>query len=242
MPTTDDLYTTIAANNLEEVKSLIENEESLSHSNAYDYSSPLMQAAESGNLEIVRYLLDRGYCCIDDGNDETRYSPLIVASENGHVEITELLLKHGADVSRQYEKEIESDETYVTCQEQGYPLTLAVENGQMEIVRLLLEHRADTECIKYSYDGQFNSNVTPLLLALQRNSFEMAELLLKYGADVEGECLVNGETHTLLSYAVAKKKTEWIAFLLKHGTDIGKEVEDGKTVMEYAKGWDEWRC
>jgi ankyrin repeat protein len=231
MPTTDDLYNAIATNNLDEVISLIENEEGLSHSHAYDYSSPLMQAAESGNLEIVRYLLDRGYCSIDDGNDETWFSPLIVSSENGHVEITELLLKHGADVSRQYEKEVESDETNATCQEQGYPLTLAVENGHMEIVRLLLEHRANPECVRFNYDGQWNSEETPLLLALQRNSFDMAELLLKYGADVDSECLISDESHTPLSYAVAKKKTEWITFLMQHGADTDKEVEDGQTVM-----------
>jgi hypothetical protein len=53
MPTTVDLYKAIAANNLEEVKTIIENSEGLSHSHAYDYSSPLMQAAECGYLEIV---------------------------------------------------------------------------------------------------------------------------------------------------------------------------------------------
>ena len=74
------------------------------------------------------------------------------------------------------------------------------------------------------------------MLTLQRNSFEMAELLLKHGANVDCECLIGGEPHTPLSYAVAKKKTDWIAFLLKHGADTGKEVEDGQTVMEYAEG------
>ncbi|CAH2031670.1 ankyrin repeat domain-containing protein [Trichlorobacter ammonificans] len=223
MPTTNDLYNAIADNKLEEVKNLIENGEGLSYSHAYDYSSPLLQAAESGHLEIVQYLLDRKYCCVDDGNDQTWYSPLIVACENGHAEISELLLKHGANVARQYEKETESDETYATYQEQGYPLTLAVENGHTEIVRLLLCHRADTESIRWSYDGQWNSEETPLLLALRQNSFEIAELLLKHGADIDGECLVNGETCTPLSYAMSKKMKEWIDFLTKNGADISKK-------------------
>lgn len=73
------------------------------------------------------------------------------------------------------------------------------------------------------------------MLALQRNSFEMAELVLKHGADVDGGCLISGETHTPLSYAIAKKKTDWISFLLKYGADTDKEIEGGQTVMEYAE-------
>ena len=102
-----------------EVKRLVEDNEGLLYTHAYDYSTPLMHATECGYLEIVRYLLDRNFCGIDEGNDQTWYSPLIVASENGHIEISKLLMDHGADVNRQYEKEIESDESYETWQEHG---------------------------------------------------------------------------------------------------------------------------
>ena len=226
MPTMDELYDAIADNNLVSVKRLLECEDGLSYTNSYAYSSPLLQAAGRGCIEIVSYLLDRNYYCIDDGNDTTCYSPLMIASENGHVEIVRMLLKNGADVHRMYEKEGNSDESFGTGQEQGYPLTLAVENCHAEIVQLLLMHKADPDCIKYSYDGSDNFEETPLLLAIYNNDAAMAELLLKHGADVNGECLVNGEPHTPLSYAVAKKKEVWIQFLQKRGANIEKEVKD----------------
>ena len=236
MPTMDDLYDSIAANNLESVKRLLENEDGLSYTNSYAYSSPLLQAAERGSLEIVSHLIDRNYCCIDDGNDATCYSPLMTASENGHVEIVRLLLKNGANVNRMYEKEEDCEESFSTGQEQGYPLTLAVENCNANIVQLLLEYKADPDCIKYRYDGTWNFEETPLLLAMYSNDTAMAELLLKHGADVDGECLVNGEPHTPLSYAVAIKKEDWIQFLLSRGADIEKEIQDVVTVAEYSEG------
>lgn len=60
-------------------------------------------------------------------------------------------------------------------------------------------------------------------------------MLLKHGANIDGECIIRGESHTPLSYAVAKRKQDWVTFLLKNGADIKKEIEDGKTVFEYAE-------
>lgn len=233
MPTTGDLYNAIDKNNLEAVKVLLDDD--LADTSAYNYGTPLFQAATLGHFEIVRYLLERGKYTIDEGNDETWYSPLMAACENGFTEIAGLLVEHGADVDRQYEKEEECEENFGTCSEQGYPLTLAVGNDHAEIVKLLLEHDVDFECSRTSYDGVGNFSNTPLLLALQRNNLEMAELLLTHGADVDGECILSNEEHTPLSYAVAKKKAEWAAFLLRHGADITKVVEGGLTVAEYAE-------
>ena len=235
MPTTSDLFKAIDCNNLSEVQRLIEDKEGLTYTHAYDYSSPLMHVAECGYLEMVRYLLDHDYCDVDEGNDQTWYSPLIAAVEKGHTEICRILIKYGADVDRQYEKEIESDESYQTFQEQGYSLTLAIEYENMEIARLLLENGADTESAKWFYDGQWNSNKTPLLLAIESDRFDLAEMLLEHGADVDGECTIRGELHTPLSYALALKLQGCITFLLKNGADTRKEIEDGQTVFEYAE-------
>ncbi|OQY43594.1 MAG: hypothetical protein B6240_12035 [Desulfobacteraceae bacterium 4572_87] len=231
MATENDLFNAIQSNDIREVKRLVEDDDGLTYTHDYDYSTPLMHATECAHLDMVRQLLDSDFCDIDEGDDQTWISPLIVASEKGYTEISRLLMEHGADVNRQYEKEDDDG----TCEEQGYPLTVAVENEHMEIVRLLLEHGADPESIMWTYDGAWNTERTPLMLALQLNNFELAEILLELGADVDGECSIRSELHTPISYSVAKKKEDWASFLLKNGANIYREIDEGQTVLEYAK-------
>ena len=225
MPTDKHLYDAIDNNDLDQVKCLIESEDPLSYAHAYDYSSPCLQATERGHIEILHYLLEKDYCFVDEGIENTCYSPLMAACENGYAEIAKMLIQHGADINRQFEKEYE----------QGFALTLAIENGHTNIVKLLLDQGANTECVKWSYDGIGNFRETPFLLAMQHNHTEDMKLLLEYGADVDGECVISSEAHTPLSYSVARNKTEWIQFLLIHGADVHKIVEDGFSVAEYAE-------
>lgn len=231
MATMSDLFNAIESNNIGEVKRLVEDEEGLDYTHDYDYSTPLMHATECAHLDIVRFFLDSELYFIDEGDDQTWISPLIVACEKGYTEISRLLMEHGADVNRQYEKEDDDG----ICQEQGYPLTVAVENEHKDIARLLLKHGADPESIMWDYCGVWNTERTPLMLALQLNNFELAKILLELGADVDGECRIRSELHTPLSYAVGKEKDDWATFLLENGANIHKEIDDGQTVLEYAK-------
>lgn len=179
----------------------------------------LFEATTHGKVEIVKRFIEENDSCVDDGDDTTCYSPLMAACENGYFEIAQLLLKHGADPNRQYEKESDSDETFSTCQEQGYPLTLAIEGGSADIVRLLLENGADIEVSKYDYDGRYNSHETPLLLALRHNQLEMADLLITNGADCCADCMINGESHTPLTYFIARAEPDKVRWLIEHGAD-----------------------
>jgi hypothetical protein len=60
--------------------------------------TPLNWAAHSGQLEMVRELLNKGAKV--DPVDKKGQSPLMFAAGNGHLEIVQELLKHGADVNR----------------------------------------------------------------------------------------------------------------------------------------------
>ncbi len=60
--------------------------------------TPLQAAAEAGNVEIMKLLLDAG-ASVDKRGVGGAMTPLMYAAQNGRVEAVRLLLGHGADVT-----------------------------------------------------------------------------------------------------------------------------------------------
>ena len=79
----------------------------------------LLDAAEKGNIEAVKWHLDAG-ADVNAQDNDIRWTPLHVAAAFGHKEIAELLLANGADVNAKSKR--------------GTPLSNAVKSGDKEIV------------------------------------------------------------------------------------------------------------
>lgn len=88
----------------------------------------LILAVESGNNDLVSYLIDRGFPI----NLSDRYgNPLTYAIRNRRLDIVELLIQKGAEVN-------------LHIPENGFtPLHFACESGSLEIVKFLVDHKAD---------------------------------------------------------------------------------------------------
>lgn len=70
--------------------------------NSQDYAgwTPLHEAANFGNLEIVNYLVTHGADIDHSGGEKCNWvTPLIDAASNGYVEVMRLLIKKGANCS-----------------------------------------------------------------------------------------------------------------------------------------------
>jgi hypothetical protein len=127
-------------------------------------NNPLHAGLISGNIEVVRILIEYDPAAINAG-DGTGWTPLHWATEGHNFEdgsVLRLLLDHGADIN-------------VQSQIGRTPLHVATYNGALEVVRVLLEHGADVEVT--NNDGQ-----TVLQVAIEEGHGKVVKLLLEHGA------------------------------------------------------------
>jgi ankyrin repeat protein len=122
----------------ETVKFLIEFGAALSH-RQLDGSTPLHQAARSGNESSIRYLLGED-CVISNGEkidlderDTRRSTALSLAAAHGHEIVVELLLKHGAGTSG-------SELGTTPHPDDRDLLSWAAGHGMTEAIQLLLQY------------------------------------------------------------------------------------------------------
>jgi ankyrin repeat protein len=126
---------------------------------------PLHAAADSGNFEVVRILIDYDPASINVRETENGSTPLLWALEGGYFEdvsVVRLLLERGADIN-------------VQSHSGRTPLHWASFNGALEFVHLLLEHGADVE-------AKDNDGETALQIAAGEGHDEVVELLQEHGA------------------------------------------------------------
>jgi hypothetical protein len=127
--------------------------------------NPLHVAARSGNLEVVRKLIEYNPAYINAREDAGGETPLFWASGGFNLQdgsIVRLLLEHSADIN------VQKDDGQT-------PLYWASYNGALEVVRVLLEYGADVEVKR-------NDGKTALQKAAEEGHDKVVELLREHGA------------------------------------------------------------
>ncbi|XP_068435979.1 kinase D-interacting substrate of 220 kDa B isoform X1 [Clinocottus analis] len=204
--------------------------------------TPLMVAAEQGNLEILQELIKRGANVNLD--DVDCWTALISAAKEGHIEVVKELLENNANLEHRdmggwtalmwgaYKGRTEVVQLLlekganpnITGQYSVYPIIWASGRGHAEIVHLLLQHGAKVNCSdKYG--------TTPLIWASRKGHFDSVMHLLANGADVDQE---GANSMTALIVGVKGGFTEVVKELLKRNPNVNMTDKDGNTALAIA--------
>lgn len=180
----------------------------LQHVTAAEAETPLISAAETGNLEKVQDLAGAGQSL----NTLTeKGSPLMAAVAANQDRIALYLLSEGAA----------PDLTTVAGET---PLMVASAEGSRRLVQLLLSAGAKVNAV----DAQ---GFTPVMHAAGNGHLSILKVLLAAGANVN---VIQGDESLLMS-VVASGDLLTVEMLLAAGADVNYRDENGTTALDIAR-------
>ncbi|MCJ1251263.1 hypothetical protein MMC30_008494 [Trapelia coarctata] len=197
------------------------------NSNGFADLARLQESADRGDINVLRYLLERRGLSIESKsiNYNSRFdgnvTPLSKAAIRGHKDMVEFLLERNANIEARDEKG-------------ATPVSQAARAFRATMVDLLLEHNANIE-------SRDNRGITPLLAAVegqQRRKGELyeneavVEVLLNHGANAEAK---DNEDMTPLLWAVKNGWSGAIKLLLEHSVKTDCKDQKGRTAWQLAE-------
>ena len=208
--------------------------------------TPLTIAAEKGNMDIIRLLVERGKANI---NDKSSYgvTPLIAAAAADKPEVVTYLLKYGADAtakddlgktallyaagledSKTLQHLIAADRLSINLPDNhgNTPLLYAVQKGNIVSAKALLDAGTKVDFRNPA------SGLSASAAASAEGDPEMIKLLIKNGkADPNLSDLAG---RTPIFYAVENDKPEAVRLLLMAGADPNAQDNTGATPLMIA--------
>ncbi|PPK88710.1 beta-lactamase regulating signal transducer with metallopeptidase domain [Neolewinella xylanilytica] len=202
---------------------------------AEDAFSLLMHAIYDGDLEMVKYLLEK----VNDlsQTDERGFTPLMAAASENHVDVAKLLIERGADVNQVHR--------------QWTALIEAADEGSLEVAELLLDNGASVNFdggsgrsasvmaaseghlnvlqlleARGAYLGDGGGKLSPLHAAAHEGHKEIVRYLLDQGVEVDHR---DGWGQTALMFAAEERHTEVVSMLLEAGADPELKDVNGNT-------------
>ncbi|XP_023346201.1 serine/threonine-protein phosphatase 6 regulatory ankyrin repeat subunit B isoform X3 [Eurytemora carolleeae] len=194
---------------LQEISTYEECENLLNANNQFD-ETPLHIAADAGNVDCVKILLEIGGDV--DNKNEDEQTPCHLAARSGHAEVIRVILEK--DKNAIFDKD-EDEQT---------PLHIASKYQRADCLKILLENNAKVQ-------DRNNKGWTPLDCAAAAGAFRCAEILLEYNSPVDP---MDKKMTTPLHLAAQFGHSNVVELLLMNGADVTLTNLDGENALEIA--------
>lgn len=173
-------------------------------------ANDLFSAAEQGNLQAVRTLLETTPQLIS-AKDGGGYTALHKAAYNGRDTVVGFLIQQGAEVN---------------ARSNGGSTAMhgAAVGGYRETVQLLVDANADIDIVN-------NAGYTPLLSACSAGKVEVVRILIAHGASVSAR---SEDGRTPLMLAIGSGNPELVTLLLDSNCDVNGATADGSNPLRMA--------
>ncbi len=205
-------------------------------------------AAESGNAEIAKSLLDLGADI--EAPDDREVTPLHTALWNEHEELARLLISAGAVCSgtgvagqtslhraaafgsakliRALLKagaQLEAHDQW----DAGTPLHVAAYTGRGQALKTLISAGANLE-------AERDDKATPLYLAATYDNLNATKALISAGSDVNAS---DNRRRTALHFAVRQRNHSMARLLVENGANISQRDDLGQSALQIALAFDD---
>ena len=221
--TDEEIIDFIKSGDFETIKKLIESKSlDVNYNleiNEYSKSTPLIQAIEYKQTDIINYLLENN-ADVNLASELTGFTPLMASLNN--IAIAELLIEKGADIEAKDDDGINA-------------LVYASTYNNEEMVKFLLEKGADANTVCEIENEHIDISPTPLMNAAYRGNTNIINMLLENGADIN---YTTDYGMTALMMAASFNQFEAAKVLLENNADTSITDEDGYTALDLAKSED----
>ena len=162
-------------------------------------NSCVLLAAQNGQLETVKWLIENGCSTIDETNNENN-SCLLLAAQNGHLETVKWLIENGCSTN-------EKNDLGDSC------LILAAQNGHLETVKWLIEYGC-------SIHEKNTKGYSCLLCAARKGHLETVKLLIDHGCSINE---TTNENDSCLLLAAGQGHLETVKWLVENGCSTNEK-------------------
>lgn len=233
-----------------DARDLISKDDSLPLDSTH-YEGILRTAAEFGQIEIVKRLLENQKLDVDAPEEVTGFTGLHKAARTDQLDVTQTLIDSGADLSRsdcqgrtalhhslhgrdlsclQYFLDEDAD-TRLRSLDSMTIWHLAAQEGNVQALKVLLSRPEDSTS---AIDLRTEDGRTPILFASASKSKEAVSLLLDAGSSLT-ETASDGTSS--LHYAIKSGSLEVVNFLIEKGVDPCAVTKVGSNAIHYAVRW-----